>query len=380
MSKANFLEIIKKLISFRSVTPDPAGSFEYIRDLLESSGFKIILKEFGQGSEKVSNLYARIGNKEPNICFAGHIDVVPPGDLSKWLFDPYSATEHDGYLYGRGAVDMKGAIGCMMAASINFIKENDNFDGSISFLLTSDEEGPATNGTKLMMEYIYSLGEKIDLAIMGEPTLDQELGDTIHIGRRGSVSFELLINGKQGHVAYQNEAINPNKIMVKILNQLIETKLDEGNEWFEPSNLEITSIDVGNQTENMIPNSCSAKFNIRYNNIHSFNELLETIENIVKNFSDNYELKYRHNAEHFICNPEELANKFAQSSFYITNIKPKFSTSGGTSDARFIKNYTKTIEFGLSPKTAHQINERVEISHLKKLYEIYYQSLKNYLK
>ncbi len=380
MQHINFLEIIKKLIKFPSVTPNPAGSFEYITDLLEKSGFIITLKEFGEGTEKVSNLYARIGTKSPNICFGGHIDVVPPGDLSKWLFDPYSATEHEGYLYGRGTVDMKGAIGCMMAASINFIKENSDFNGSISFLITSDEEGPATNGTKLMMEYIYSLGEKIDLAIIGEPTLDQDIGDTIHIGRRGSISFELLVNGKQGHVAYQTEAINPNKIMVKILNQLIEKELDSGNEWFEPSNLEITSIDVGNQTENMIPNSCTAKFNIRYNNIHSFNQLLETVENIVKGLSDNYELKYRHNAEPFICSPEELANKFAQSSFNITNIKPKFCTNGGTSDARFIKNYTKTIEFGLSPKTAHQINERVDINHLEKLYDVYYQALYNYLK
>jgi succinyl-diaminopimelate desuccinylase len=379
MEKISFISLIKELISFKSITPNSSGSLEYISALLIKNGFNVIQKDFGDGEEKVSNLYARIGNSSPNICFAGHLDIVPPGDFSKWLFDPYTATEHDGYLYGRGTVDMKGAIGCMIAASINFVKEQKKLDGSISFLLTSDEEGPATNGTKLMIEHIYNLGEKIDLAIIGEPTLDQKIGDTIHIGRRGSISFNLVVTGKQGHVAYQYEAINPNSIMVKILDRLINTKIDDGNEWFEPSNLEITSIDADNLTENLIPNSCSAKFNIRYNNIFTKDDLVMKIENIIKEFSDNYELKYRHNAEPFICNPEDLAEKFASSSYIVTNIKPKFSTSGGTSDARFIKNYTKTIEFGLSPSTAHQVNERVEIKDLQKLYDVYYQALENYI-
>jgi succinyl-diaminopimelate desuccinylase len=381
MTKINFLELTKKLISFPSVTPNPFGSLDYIANLLEENGFKIWLKDFGQGEEKVYNLYAKFGNTSPNICFAGHIDVVPPGDLSKWLFDPYVATEHGGYLYGRGVVDMKGSIACMIAASINFIKSNNNLNESISFLLTSDEEGPAINGTKLMLEYIYEeLKEKIDLAIVGEPTLDQEIGDTVHIGRRGSISFELEITGKQGHVAYQSQAINPNTIMVNFLHRLTSTKIDDGNEWFEPSNLEITSIDVGNMTENIIPNSCKAKFNIRYNDIHTKDELLEKIENIIKDFTNNYELKYRHNAEPFISNPNELVDKFVQSSYSITNIQPKFATTGGTSDARFIKNYTKTIEFGLSPDTAHQINERVKLDHLQTLYDIYYKALENYNK
>jgi succinyl-diaminopimelate desuccinylase len=379
MKKIDCIELTKKLISFPSVTPEPAGAFDYIKDLLEPCGFNIVFKDFGEGLDKVHNLYARIGDQSPNICFAGHIDIVPPGDLSRWSFDPYIATEHEGYLYGRGVVDMKGAIACMIASSINFLQDNKNFNGSISFLLTSDEEGPATNGTKLMLEYIESLGEKIDLAIVGEPTLDQTVGDTIHIGRRGSISFELNVIGKQGHVAYQDEAINPNHILVKLFNDLINTKLDSGNDWFEPSNLEITSIDACNNIENLIPNSCKAKFNIRYNNLHSKNDLVDKIENIIKTHSSNYELKHRHNAEPFICDPEDLAHKFAISSYQVTNIKPKFSTAGGTSDARFIKNYTKTIEFGLSPKTAHQIDERATITDLHKLYDIYYQSLQTYL-
>jgi succinyl-diaminopimelate desuccinylase len=379
MKKIDCIELTKKLISFPSITPEPAGAFEYIKDLLEPHGFNIVLKDFGEGVEKVHNLYARIGNTSPNICFAGHIDIVPPGDIPEWSFNPYVATEHEGYLYGRGVVDMKGAIACMIASSINFLQENKNFNGSISFLLTSDEEGPATNGTKLMLEYIESLGEKIDLAIVGEPTLDQTVGDTIHIGRRGSISFELNVVGKQGHVAYPDEAINPNNIMSKLLNDLINTKLDSGNDWFEPSSLVITSVDACNDIENLIPNSCKAKFNIRYNNLHSKNDLVGKIDGIIKIHSSNYELKHRHNAEPFICNPEDLAHKFAISSHKVTNIKPKFSTAGGTSDARFIKNYAKTIEFGLSPKTAHQIDERATITDLHKLYDIYYQALQTYL-
>ena len=370
------LEVVKELIRFPSVTPDHAGCIDYIESILEQEGFRIVRKEFEDNNSQVTNLYARLGKGKPNICFAGHIDVVPPGHIGSWKFNPFEPTEQDGYLYGRGAVDMKGAMGAMIAASINYKNQHPGFKGSMSFLITSDEEGDAIYGTKAMLEYINNIGEKIDLAIIGEPSSQEKIGDTMRIGRRGSINFRLEIFGKQGHAAYPEKARNPNRLIVETLSSLLNIEFDNGNEWFQPSNLEITSIDCGNNTENVIPHSTSAKFNIRYNDIHTKDSLITKIHNAIHKCTKDYQLDHRCNAEPFLCPPQLLSHSFIKASQEVTGIKPQLSCGGGTSDARFIKNYTNAIECGLLAHTAHQINEKVKISDLHILYRIYYEALR----
>ncbi|ABV75573.1 succinyl-diaminopimelate desuccinylase [Rickettsia akari str. Hartford] len=369
------------MIGFKSVTPENDGAIEYIDDLLKQHGFKTEIKIFGDfKSEQVTNLYAIFGRNEPNICFVGHVDVVPVDNHALWHnSSPFKASKQDGKIYGRGAVDMKGAIACFLAASLDFIKNNAGFKGSISFLLTSDEEGKAKHGTKEMLQYIYDQGYKVDFAIVGEPTCEKEIGDTIKIGRRGSVNFKLNIDGLAGHVAYPHKANNPLPCLIKILHELTNIRLDEGTEFFQNSNLEVTNIDVGNETSNVIPASTEASFNIRFNNLHSAETLAKQVEEIIKRYCKeykvDYKLEYSSFAGSFIQNPSAKIKEFAKVVEHTLKIKPKFSTSGGTSDARFVKNYCPLVEFGLLSETAHKINEYTKISDLQKLYDVYYNFL-----
>ncbi len=371
---------LKNLIGFKSLTPQSNGAIEYIDDLLKAQGFKTEIKIFGNSKEQVTNLYAVYGACKPNICFVGHVDVVPAGNYELWHnSNPFRACEQDGKIYGRGAVDMKGSIVCFLAASLDFIKNNTDFIGSISFLLTSDEEGKAKHGTKEMLQYIYNQGHEIDFAIVGEPTCEKDIGDTIKIGRRGSINFNLTVKGLGGHVAYPQKANNPLPCLIRVLNELTNIKLDKGTKFFQSSNLEITNIDVGNNTTNVIPETATTHFNIRFNNLNSVETLAKQVEEMIKQHCKKHKVDYKleHNisADSFIQNPNDRIKEFAMIVEKTLNIKPNFSTSGGTSDARFVKNYCSLVEFGLLSDTAHKINEYTKISDLQKLYDVYYNFL-----
>lgn len=367
------IKLAQDLIKFPSVTPEDAGITDYLIDYLSKFGFecqKIIFND-------VTNLYARYGRTEPNFCFAGHVDVVPAGE--GWSINPFSGIIKDNYLYGRGAVDMKGSIAAFITASIEFIKKQ-KFQGSISFLITGDEEGKAENGTKKLLEHLAKQNEKIHACIVGEPTSNQIVGDTIKHGRRGSINFDLTVFGKQGHVAYPELAHNPIPDLTKILNELSSLKLDSGNKDFLPSNLEITDIEVGNQATNVIPNLAKARFNIRFNNLHNPQELYKRMNNICERYSNNYTLNQNVGAQCFINNQDsKIINTLKEAiTETISNAPPCLSTSGGTSDARFIKDYTQVIEFGLTNKLAHQIDEKVSLDDLISLKKIYYSFLNKY--
>ena len=372
------LSILQKLISYKSVTPKGADAIEYIEQMLTKLGFKCEIKCFGKGTEETTNLYAVYGNQKPNICFAGHVDVVPAMHEELWKYDPYEMTILDDNVYGRGAVDMKGAIACALASVAEFLKDNKP-NGAISFLLTTDEEGDAKYGTKMMLEHIKNQKPAINLCILGEPTTMQTIGDTIKIGRRGSVNFDLTINGKQGHVAYPNKATNPLPILIDVLKAIKDTKFDNGSEFFQSTNLELTSIDVGNETSNIIPESAKAKFNIRFNDLQTAKDLNIYITAIISKYSDNYDIKHTSSSSPFIQQYSDNMRKFSVIVEHECGIKPTIETGGGTSDARFIHSYAEVIEFGLNCNLAHKINEHTKISDLQTLYNVYYNTLVKFL-
>lgn len=372
------LSILQKLISYKSVTPKGADAIKYVSNILNELGFKCEIKCFGKGKEETTNLYAIYGDKEPNICFAGHLDVVPPMHEELWNSDPYKMKIEDNIVYGRGAVDMKGSVACSIAAVIEYLKHH-NPNGSISFLLTTDEEGDAKYGTKVMLEYIKNQKPSIDFCILGEPTTMQEIGDTIKIGRRGSVNFDLTVNGKQGHVAYPEKAVNPLPIIVNILKEINDEIFDNGNKFFQSTNLELTSIDTGNKVANIIPETVNAKFNIRFNDMQNANDLSVRITKIVSKYSDNYDIKHRSSSSPFIQKYSRKMQDFVKIVENECKIKPKIETGGGTSDARFIHLYTEVIEFGLNCNLAHKINEHTKISDLQTLYNVYYNTLVKFL-
>lgn len=370
------LNILEKLVSARSISPKQDGSLDCLKETLELAGFTCYLKEFGEGLETTTNLYAEFGSQGKNLCFAGHVDVVPSGEESLWEFSPFKMTQKGDEIYGRGIVDMKGAVACMVQASIDHAKSSDK--GKVSLLLTSDEEASGKFGTKMMLEWMKEQNIRVDFAIVGEPTSSMTMGDTIKIGRRGSINFDLKVNGKQGHAAYPELATNPNSIIVKILNEIDNHKIDFGNEIFQPSNLEIISIDVGNNIMNLIPQTASAKFNIRFNNIKTSDQIIAEIESIIKEHTSDYKLITNSTSEAFKVGITDFTNKFLKIVSEICFVDPEFSTSGGTSDARFIKDYCPLLEFGLLNQTAHQINERAKIRDLQKLYTVYYRAIKSY--
>ena len=376
----NELTIAKKLISCKSITPHNDGALEYLESILSQAGFKCEIINFSEeGYPSIGNLYAKFGTSSPNLCFAGHTDVVPTGDNDAWSYDPFSAIIADNILYGRGAVDMKGAIASFAAAAINFVSQH-QFNGSLSFLITGDEEAISINGTVKLLKWLQEKGEHLDACVVGEPTNPNILGEMIKNGRRGSVCFTLTIKGIQGHIAYPENFDNPITAMIKILDELKSTRLDNGNEYFSSSNLEVTNIHVGNQATNVVPATVEAKFNIRYNNIQTQESLLEFVHNICKKHSSRYELQSRFSGDSFLTEPGFLSDILTSSIKEVTGISPVLSTSGGTSDARFIKDYCPVIEFGLISKTAHQVDESVQVDDLEKLTQIYFKTIKKFFK
>ncbi len=363
------IELAKKLISFPSVTPDEAGCLDFIQALLMDAGFYVERLKF----EEVDNLYAKIGEGK-NFCFAGHIDVVPPGDEARWASPPFEPVVKDGILYGRGASDMKAAIAAMISAAIEYKGK-----GCISFLLTSDEEGPGVDGTKKVLETLAARGEKIDACIVGEPTNPEKLGEMAKIGRRGSMNCTIIVHGKQGHAAYPHNADNPVKKLVNILYQLQNHKLDSGSKAFDPSNLEVVTIDVGNRASNVIPAQASAVFNIRFNDNFKSAELQKWIEGVVGK-DDKVELKFHVSGESFLTKAENLSKITSEAITEVTGLKPELSTTGGTSDARFIGNYAEVIEFGLINKSAHQVDENCRVDELLMLKDIYSKILGKFFK
>ena len=381
----NELQLAKELIKFPTVTPVDAGIMKFLEKKLKTLGFKTKILEFREKDSKpVKNLYARLGNKGPNFCYAGHLDVVPAGNLKDWTVNPFKPSVKKGYLIGRGANDMKSSIAAFVSAVSNFVANKRDFNGSVSLLITGDEEGVAINGTKKVVEYLKKKKEKIDFCLVGEPTNPNKLGEMIKIGRRGSMTGRLSIIGIQGHVAYPDRANNPSTALVQILKELKEIKFDNGTKDFQPTNLEITKINIDNFADNVIPGLANAKFNIRFNNKHSSNSIKKQINKIIKNISkknkSKFKIDYSVSGEAFLTKPNNTTYMIQDIIKKVTKIKPKLSTTGGTSDARFIRKIAPCLEFGLVGKTMHKVDEAVSLSDLKKLTLIYSIILKNYFK
>ena len=385
MATINELQLAKELIRFPTVTPIDAGIMKFLEKKLKTLGFKTKILEFREKNNKpVKNLYARLGNKGPNFCYAGHLDVVPAGDLKNWTVNPFKPSVKKGYLIGRGANDMKSSVAAFVSAVSNFISKGRQFNGSISLLITGDEEGVAINGTKKVVEYLRKKKEKIDFCLVGEPTNPNKLGEMIKIGRRGSMTGKLTIIGIQGHVAYPDRANNPSTALIQILKELKEIKFDNGTKDFQPTNLEITKINIDNFADNVIPGSANAKFNIRFNNKHSSNSIKTKIDKVIKRISkknkSKFNIDYSISGEAFLTKPNDTTYMIQNEIKKITKIKPKLSTTGGTSDARFIRKIAPCLEFGLVGKTMHKVDEAVSLSDLKKLTLIYSNILKKYFK
>ena len=385
MSKINELQLAKELIRFPSITPADAGIIKFLEKNLKKLGFKTkILKFREKGFEPVKNLYARLGSKEPNFMFAGHVDIVPPGNIKDWTINPFRPSIKKGHLIGRGANDMKSSIAAFVSAISTFLSKNKKFNGSISLLITGDEEGDAVNGTKKVVKYLKKRKEKINFCLVGEPTNPNKLGEMIKIGRRGSLTGKLIILGLQGHVAYPHRANNPSTTIVKILKELKDIKFDKGTKNFQPTNLEVTKININNTADNVIPATAEATFNIRFNNKHSSKSIKKRLNKIFKKISKKYKSKfkidYRVSGEAFLTKPNETTYMIQNVIKKITKIRPKLSTTGGTSDLRFIKAISPGLEFGLVGKTMHKVDEAVSLKDLKNLTKIYVNILQNYFK
>ena len=385
MASINELQLAKELIKFPTVTPIDAGIMKFLEKKLKTLGFKTKILEFKEKNSKpVKNLYARLGNKAPNFCYAGHLDVVPAGDLKEWTVNPFKPSIKKGYLIGRGANDMKSSIAAFVSAVNNFVRNKRKFNGSISLLITGDEEGVAINGTKKVVDYLKKKKEKIDFCLVGEPTNPNKLGEMIKIGRRGSMTGRLSIIGIQGHVAYPQRANNPSTALVQILKELKEIKFDNGTKDFQPTNLEITRININNSADNVIPGLANAKFNIRFNNKHTSSSIKKKIDKIIRKISNKnkskYKIDYSVSGEAFLTKPNNTTFMIRDIIKKITKIKPQLSTTGGTSDARFIRKIAPCLEFGLVGKTMHKVDEAVSLSDLKKLTMIYLNILQNYFK
>ncbi len=383
MKTYNELQLAKELIRFPSITPIDAGAMRFLSKKLTDIGFKCKILEFKtRDSKPVKNLYAKLNKSGPNFNFAGHMDVVPAGNTKKWTVNPFKPAVKGKYLIGRGANDMKSSIACFVSAVSKFKKNQ--FKGSISLLITGDEEGIAINGTKKVVVYLRKKKEKIDFCLVGEPTNQNKLGEMMKIGRRGSMTGYLTIYGIQGHVAYPHDAKNPTTVITKILNEIKSIKLDSGTKNFQPSNLEIVKINTDNKADNVIPAEISATFNIRFNNKHSSNSLKKKINKIIKNNCKrkkcSFKISYMVSGEAFITKPNKTTFMIQKIIKKITKIKPKLSTTGGISDARFIRKISPCVEFGLVGKTMHKIDEAVSVSDLKKLTTIYQKILENYFK
>ena len=381
----NEVTLAKELIRFPSVTPIDAGIIKFLAKKLTVIGFKCKVLEFKEKNSKpVKNLYARLGTLQPNFMFAGHLDVVPGGELNDWISNPFNPIIKNNYLIGRGANDMKGAIACFVTTVSQFVKKNKKFNGSISLLITGDEEGLAINGTKKVVEYLKKKKEKINFCLVGEPSNPSKLGEMIKIGRRGSITGHLNIKGIAGHVGYPHKANNPSNCIIKILKKLKEIKFDKGTKDFQPSNLEITRINIDNSVDNVIPGSARATFNIRFNNKHSSNSLKKKLNGTIKSIATKdkckFKIDYMVSGEPFLTKPNKTTYMIQNIIKKVTKIKPKLSTTGGTSDARFIRKISPCLEFGLVGANMHKVNESTSLSDLKKLTKIYSNILEKYFK
>lgn len=373
------LSFLHDFIACKSITPEDNGAIDAIIKNINPAA-KTHKLVFGEGKEKVTNLYAEIGSGPTHLCFAGHSDVVPPGDRNQWLADPFKLMIQDNIAYGRGMVDMKGAVFSFILALEEFLSENqDEEKYRISLLISGNEEGDPRNGMVELIRWLHQNKVKIDDCIIGEPTSKEMVGDVIKIGRRGSISFTLTIHGIQGHVAYPQKADNPIRTLTKILNELITLKLDSGNKNFQPSNLEVTNIEVGNNANNVIPAKATVSFNIRYNNIRNGIEIKNLIEETINKHTNKYALSTYKSGDAFINKNPDLINVVKKSiTETIPTLTPRLSTDGGTSDARFLKDICNTIEVGLKNSTAHKINESCHIEDLWILSKIYKRILDNY--
>lgn len=381
----NPAENLATLIRCPSVTPAEGGALSALEAMLEPMGFSVERPVFRDtDTPDIENLYARKSGNGPHLMFAGHTDVVPPGNEADWKHPPFSAAIEDGVLYGRGAVDMKGGIACFVAAVARYVEKNETLKGNISFLITGDEEGPAINGTSKLLEWAKSRGESWDASILGEPTNPDKLGDAIKIGRRGSLSGTITVHGVQGHAAYPHLADNPVRGVTTLVESLLYPAFDEGTADFQATNLEVTTIDVGNKATNVIPNKAVASFNIRFNDTWSAQSLEAEIRARLNKASRDdrlrpgrekpiaYELTWRENPSHvFLTRNEKLIGTLSTSIETVTGKRPELSTSGGTSDARFIKDYCPVVEFGLVGQTMHMVDERVALDDLEELTQIY---------
>jgi succinyl-diaminopimelate desuccinylase len=381
---ADPVAIARDLVRCRSVTPEDGGALAILQGVLAKAGFNVHRMTFAEpGTVPIENLYARVGGEKPNLVFAGHTDVVPPGDEAAWRHPPFAGEIAGDRLYGRGAVDMKGGIACFVAAALDHLAANSGKPkrGSISLLITGDEESVAVNGTVKLLQWAAERGEKFDHCLLGEPSNVEKLGDTIKAGRRGSLNGTLIVTGRQGHVAYPDRADNPIRGLVALIAAL-QAPLDDGSAQFAPSNLEFTSIDVGNPTVNLIPGEARARFNIRYNDRHSqaaLKTLLEQRARAAAAGRVHYAFDWQpSNADVFVTKPGPFTDLAAAAIAEVTGRQPKLSTTGGTSDARFIKDYCPVLEFGLVGQTMHSVDECTPVADLVTLTAVYRRIIEKY--
>ncbi len=375
--------LTQALIRCESVTPDEGGALTLLENILTPAGFTCHRMTFTEpGTPDVENLYARLGENQPNLCFAGHTDVVPPGNLDAWTVPPFAGEVRDGILYGRGAVDMKGGVACFVAATLRHLASGGIPQGSISFLITGDEEGPSINGTMKLLDWMRVRGEAASACIVGEPSNPEALGDEIKIGRRGSLTAEIVVHGRQGHAAYPQKADNPIPKLVHILERLTTAKIDDGTKHFEPSNLQVTVLSVPNRASNVIPAEARATLNLRYNDTWR----RPTIEGWLREqcaaaaaaVGANYDIECAGTGDVFLTDPGVLVETLSEAIKAETGRTPALTTGGGTSDARFIKDLCPVVEFGLVNKTIHAVDEHVPVEDLERLTAIYERFLANY--
>jgi succinyl-diaminopimelate desuccinylase len=376
--------LAQALIRCPSITPAEAGALTLLESVLKQTGFSVHRVTFTEpGTSPVENLYARLGTGGPNLCFAGHTDVVPPGNEAAWTRPPFAAEIHESVLFGRGAVDMKGAIACFLAATQQYVSAHAGLPhGSISFLITGDEEGPSINGTAKVLKWLAEKGERLDACLVGEPSNSVVLGDAIKIGRRGSVDGELVVYGKQGHAAYPHRAENPIPKLARLVDRLSSTPLDQGTTRFEPSSLQVTVVSVPNTATNVIPSEARAKFNVRYNDLHRRPGVEAWVraqcEAAARAVGARWSASFSGTGDVFLTQPGPLVDTMIEAVRAVTGLTPQLATGGGTSDARFVQAYCPVIEFGLVNETIHQVDERVPLADLERLTRIYGQFIAGY--
>ena len=373
MAVLDSLDLARRLIRCPSVTPAEAGALDLLQEVLEGLGFRCRRMVFSaDGTPDVDNLYARLGEAGPNFCYAGHTDVVPPGDPAQWRHDPFAAEVEDGWLYGRGAVDMKGAIAVYIGAVSQFLDaRGPDFGGSLSLLITGDEEGPAVNGTRKVLDALAEEGERLDACLVGEPTSNERLADMVKIGRRGALNARLTVAGVQGHSAYAHLADNPVHRLLEMLSRLTGEALDQGSAHFPPTSLQVTTVDVGNPATNVIPGAAAAGFDVRFSDRHTSQSVERWVRERLDAVGGDYELAVRVSGESFLTPPGPLSELIVGAVAHVTGAEPELGTTGGTSDARFIKDFAPVAELGLLNATAHKVDERVSLADLEALGRIY---------